>query len=167
MNAERLHVIALALRSELTESKIVESLQQIRDSLERWVQNPQQAQFQQQVSQTLTELQKRLAEGRSNSFSPAWRQIISELGVANVLGNKLAECLRDIFERHQITHAAALQEVKQIHDEAVRMNTAVDQLCAAFKTLRIPSEDLAPGECELGVLVPRVAIDNKLAPFAI
>src|SRR5207237_653156 len=113
MNAERLHVIALALRSEVTESKIVESLQQIRDSLERWVQNPQQAQCQQQVSQTLTELQKRLAEGRSNSFSPAWRQIISELGVANVLGNRLAERLRDIFERHQITHAAALQEVKQ------------------------------------------------------
>src|SRR6266568_6692303 len=117
MNAERLHVIALALRKEFTELQIVDNLQQIRDSLERWVTNQQQVQFQQQVSQKLTELQKNLAKAPSDSFSPAWRQIIAELGVANVLGNTLAERLRGIFERHQITHAAALQEVKQVHDE--------------------------------------------------
>lgn len=93
MNAERLHVVAIALRKEFTELEVVENLQQIRDSLERWVQNPQQAQFQQQVSQRLTELQKRLADARSNSFSPAWRQIVTELGASNVLGKILEERL--------------------------------------------------------------------------
>ena len=77
MNAERLHVIALALRSELTESKIVESLQQIRDSLERWVQNPQQAQFQQQVSQTLQGVQQQATQLHDLQLR-AWEHKLAE-----------------------------------------------------------------------------------------
>jgi hypothetical protein len=60
MNAERLHVVAIALRKEFAELEIVQILQQLRESLERSIQNPQQQQFQQQVSDRLAGLKKRL-----------------------------------------------------------------------------------------------------------
>jgi hypothetical protein len=53
-----------------------------------------------------------------------------------------------------------------IQDEVTRIKNAVDQICSAFQALHIPSEDLDPGECEPGILIPRQAVNNKLVPFA-
>jgi hypothetical protein len=166
MNAERLHVVAIALRNEFQRLETVDHLQQMREALERLTQNPQQPQFQQQVSSRLNELQKRLSTAPSNSFSPAWRQIVEELGASAFVGNALAERLTNIFERNQITYPLAAAEVKQAHEEAARIKTALDQISSAFQTLHIPAEDLQPGECELGVLIPRSAVENSLVPFA-
>jgi hypothetical protein len=166
MNAERLHVVAIALKNEFQQLETVEHLQQMREALERLTQNPQQPQFQQQVSSRLNELQKRLSSAPSNSFSPAWRQIVEDLGASAVVGNALAERLTNIFERNQITYPLAAAEVKQAHEEAARIKAALDQISSAFQTLHIPAEDLQPGECELGVLIPRSAVENSLVPFA-
>jgi hypothetical protein len=46
------------------------------------------------------------------------------------------------------------------------LSSAIDQLLASLKILKIGSEELAQGECELGVLVPRAFLDNRLDRFA-
>jgi hypothetical protein len=47
-----------------------------------------------------------------------------------------------------------------------QLASAVQQIRSAFITLKIPAKDLEPGESELGVLVPRVAVHNYLGEFA-
>lgn len=167
MNAERLHVIARAIRDEMTKLNLVENLEQIRDSLQRSINQPQQqAAFQETISQKLAEIYKSLENAPSNKFSPAWRQILGEINAEDLLGQQLAARLRNIFERNQITPATALKEIQELHQQVSQLKSAVEQICSAFRTIKIPAEDLEPGECELGVLVPRVAVDNRLREFA-
>ena len=43
--------------------------------------------------------------------------------------------------------------------------SATDQLISAFGHLHIGRDDLQPGECELGILIPRSAVDDGFGEF--
>jgi hypothetical protein len=49
-----------------------------------------------------------------NSFSPAWRQALEELGAAELLGERLRARIETIFERNEITPSAAADEIEPI-----------------------------------------------------
>lgn len=166
MNAERLHVIARAIQSEMQELGIVANLQQLVGSLQKVVSQPQQPEHQKALDNKLGELNVQLEKAPSNRFSPAWRQILKETGVEALLGSSLADRLRAVFVRHQITPAIALEEIKAIHREVDEFKSAIDQLIHAFAALHISAQDLEPGQCEIGFLVPRAAVDNRLDAFA-
>lgn len=106
-----------------------------------------------------------LANVPSDDFSPTWQQILEELGVAELLGESLKEELQSIFERNQITPATALNEVKEIHSSLQQIKTAIDSITTGFNYFKIGAEELEPGECEIGLLVPRKAVDNRLDEF--
>lgn len=54
MNAERLHVIARAIKSEMEATEVVELLQQLTNHLYQQIQQPQQPQHQWSTNQTTT-----------------------------------------------------------------------------------------------------------------
>lgn len=166
MNAERLHVIARAIRSEMQELNLIQNLQQLVGSLQNQINQPQQPSHQQAVSQKLRELYEQLEKAPSNRFSPAWRQVFEEIGAQRLLGSHLAGRLRAVFERNQITPAIALDEIRAIHQETSSLESAINQVTTAFTALRISAQDLEPGQCEIGVLIPRMAVDNRLDEFA-
>jgi len=166
VNAERLHAIVKVIQSELAQVRSVENLQQLVSSLENQVSQPQEPTHQQAVSKTLTTLLDALDKAPSNSFSPAWRRIAEEVGAAPLLGSALAEHIREIFKRNQITVTIALQELQELQQNAAGFKTAIDQAAAAIVRLKIGTEQLLPGTCELGVMIPRKAVDNRLGNFA-
>ena len=166
MNAERLHAIASALQADISTSAVLSNLQQLISALSNQVSQPNQPQYQQQTSQFLIALVDGLKSAAINEFSPTWQQALQELGAWQLMGSSLAEQVEEIFARNQITPSVAQQELQALLIELQAVSTAFDQLLTSFRVLKIGKEDLAPGECELGVLVPRAFVDNRLDRFA-
>lgn len=166
MNTERLHAIAAALQADLAQSSVLSVLTDLITALANQVSQPNQPQYQQQTSQNYTDLLKRLNSATINAFSPTWQQAVQELGAFELLGNSLSGQIEEIFARNQITPSVAQQELQTLATRLQTLSSAIDQLLAGFKALRVGKEELAPGDCELGVLVPRAFVDNRLDRFA-
>ncbi len=166
MNVERLHAIAAELRRDLDETATLSTLQNLVSSLSNQISQPQQPQFQQQTSQYLKQLLTALEDARVNTFSPTWQQVLEELGAKKLTGAALVQTIEDVFARNQITPSVAQQDLQALLSQLQQLSSALDQLLAGFRTLKVGSEDLDPGECELGVLVPRAFLDNRLDRFA-
>lgn len=89
-----------------------------------------------------------------------------EIGGEELFGNTLKTNIESIFARNQITPAVALDELKQLHKKLKSFASALEQGAEAFVHFHIGNEKLNPGECEIGVLIPRDAVENNLLGFA-
>lgn len=165
MNAERLHAIVLVLNQEMSKMNTVGKLQELINALTQLVNQPHPS-HQQTLAQNLKAMYAAVTDAPSDKFSPAWRQILVEIGGANLFGSVLKGDIEAIFARNQITPAVALDELQQLHNRLQSFKTALDQCSASLKYFKIGDEKLAPGECEIGVLIPRNAVKNKLIDFA-
>ena len=126
MNAERLHAICLSLQREINQIAIQNKLQQVVESLQQIVNQPQQPQPQQQLSNILSELHNELLDSLSDTFSPAWRQALEEIGGKDLLGVELSERIKEIIERNQITPSAAKQEIQEIKQSFDQFKSGID-----------------------------------------
>lgn len=165
MNAERLHAIALVLNQEMTKTNVVGELQELITALQTVVNQPH-PQHQQTLANNLKTVYSALTDTVSDSFSPAWRQLLSEIGGDDLFGSELKKGIQNIFERNQITPAVALSELQQLHNQLSSFKAGLDQLIASFRQFNIGDEKLPPGGCEIGMLIPRKAVDNSLPEFA-
>jgi hypothetical protein len=166
MNAERLHAVASSVVADINQTKLDVTLKALITSLQNQVNQPQAPGHQQQVAQHLTTLDNALRNAPSNSFSPAWKETLKELGLHDLLGDNLLIRIREIFQRNQITPAVALQELQTIDNQLTTYKRSLEQLTSSFQNLGITTEQLKPGTCEVGVLIPRSAINNNLGQFA-
>ncbi|HUU47241.1 MAG TPA: hypothetical protein VMX17_12360 [Candidatus Glassbacteria bacterium] len=165
MNAERLHALCLSLQKEINQINIHQKLQQVVQFLQNIVNQPQQPQPQQQLSNVVTQLHNELSNSQSDAFSPAWRQAFEEIGGEKLLGIALSERIREIIEHNQITPSSAHQEIQKIQQEFEHFKSGIDNTVAGLKSLNIGYELLKPGECEVGVVIPRKAVNNQLNEF--
>lgn len=165
MNAERLHTIVIALRAEMDKSNITNALQELNANLQRTVNQPH-PQHQQALSQSLKNIVTVTADAPSDSFSPTWREIVKEIGGEDLLGTPLKVQIDAILARNQITPAVALEELQALHTKLQAFKTALDHGASALGHFNIGDETLNPGECEIGVLIPRAAVENHLLEFA-
>jgi len=165
MNTERLYAIANAILDDLKHTDAVRKITELRDALKQQISQPSQPQNQQNVSSALERLYPALGEAPSNDFSPAWRQLLADLGVDGLLGEQLNERLQEIFSRNQITPATAHSEVDELLKHVSSLQDNLRKLIETFKILKLDHDDLAPGDCEVGVLIPRRAVENELGIF--
>lgn len=166
MNAERLHAVAADLKADLEGSNEVGILQRLVSALQNLVNQPTQTQYQQEISSTLKELEVASKASRFNDFSPSWRQTADELGATDLLGAALVKKVSEVFQQNQITPSVALAEMQELLQRLTTFAAAIDQVLASFRTLKVGREELAPGECELGVLIPRLFVENLLDRFS-
>jgi len=162
VNVERFHAIVNALKGELEDGRIVPVLEQLATSLRQLVQEPNQPAHQQTVSSARAELDQALSKAPSNSFSPAWRQALDEVGVPDLLGERLRERIETIFERNEITPSAAADEIEPIAQTVKEFGAALDRLQLGLVFFGIGAEELAPGEFEIGFLIPRPEVHEEL-----
>lgn len=166
MNAERLHAIATALRKEMTTCKTVAIIEELCSSLEQVLQQSNHPHYQEQLANSLKKVYSSLSVCPTDSFSPAWKQLLSEMGGTLFFGLSLKATVEEIFHRNQITPAVALKELQEVSKKLNAFQQALDQILAAFKQFEIGNEKLEPGQCEIGILIPRDAVDNSLNGFA-
>lgn len=165
MNTERLHAICIDLKGSIEAVALPNKLEQVVNSLQNIINNPQDSGQQQALSNNLTALYEALEDFPTNYYSPAWTQALEELGGRHILGKDLADQIRHIMETNQITPATAHQEIEKLRQELVQFSGAIDEAVTAFGKLGIGAEELKPGECEVGVLVPRKAVHNNIQEF--
>jgi hypothetical protein len=166
MNAERLHAIAVSVLDDLKVTKSEDTLKQLVAALQNQVNQPNAPQFQQQVSDFRTALNESLSAAPSNNFSPAWKQALRELGLHALLGKNLQANIEAVFSNNQITPSLALKELQTMHGLLVADKRALEQIVSSFEQMNIGAEELEPGQCEIGMLIPRPAIHNRLDEFA-
>ena len=164
MNAERLHAIVLSLEHELTERRTVPNFETMTTTLRAVVQSTN-ASTQQGFATALENIYLALTNTDSDRFSPTWRQILREIGGEELFGAGLKEKIERTLEKNQITPAMALQEFEKDLSRLKEFSSALTQIMSAFSFFKIGSEKLAPGECEIGILIPRDYVKNQLAEF--
>lgn len=162
MNVERLHRILIDLNEEITANNYLGLLQQIQQHLQNQINQPNQPSHQTNLVNTLNTLYEKLESSKYNTFSPSWKQIISEIKGENLFGIELKDKLQDIFASNTITPANALEELKKIHTNIQSFHTAIKNILSGFSVLKIGREDLMPGECEFGYVIPREYTKSKL-----
>jgi hypothetical protein len=79
-----------------------------------------------------------------------------------VLGDELRYRIEEIFARNEMTPAAVAGELNPIADRVNALDNAVNQVLQSFEFFAIGSDELAPGEFEIGFLIPRPAVDDAL-----
>jgi hypothetical protein len=166
MNTERLHKILTEIQKEFNQNNLLIQLQAVRDNLTNQVNQPQQPVYQQNLVAALSELNVNLTNSSYNNFSPGWKQIIEELGGHNLFGDELKSSIDDIFNRNQITPAAALDNINSIVTQVELLKAAIDEILSGFTKLKIGKEDLAAGQCEMGYSIPRKVVENKLSSLS-
>ena len=164
MNAERLHIVALTLSQELTEQNVISTLQTLVNSLQSIVQS-NNANTQQNLVSSRDAFYVAVTDTPSDSFTPAWRQILVEMDGEELFGKNLKQRVQQILADNQMTPGVAQQQLEEILSKLQAFKKALDQLLAAFEYFNIGSETLAPGEAEITLLIPREEVHDKLEEF--
>ncbi len=163
MNVERLHAIAIAVLDDLKVTGTESILNALIRALQNQINQPQSPEFQKQVSTHYQQLRGKLSAAPSNEFSPAWKQSLEELGINDLFGKNLDIRIQEIFERNKITVAVAHQELSEIHKRLSDCISSLTQVISAFQRMNIGAEVLEAGKCEIGILLPRAAVNNNLS----
>ena len=165
MNAERLHAIIKVLKGEMDGKNLVGVIGNLVSSLRAMVQQAS-AQNQQTLAAHRNSVYEALSNAKSDTFSPAWRQILTEIGGEEYFGSTLRQTIETTLERNQMTPTVAADELDELRKRMEIFHTALTQTSSAFATFKIGDETLTPGECEVGILIPRLAVDDRLVNFA-
>jgi hypothetical protein len=166
MNAERLHAIALALRQELDQRRVVGNLEALVSNCQQLAQNTNNTSVQQNFRNARDSFNTAVTDTPSGSFSPAWRQILVELGGEDLFGRRLKDRVEKIINANLPTLVVAHDQLNAILTALRSFQQSLTWLTDALNGLKIGSEKLAPGEAEVGFLIPRDAVDNKLVEFS-
>lgn len=165
MNTAKLHIIAKTLATDLRSTKTTTLLQQTIQALQNQINQPQQGNHSQKLAKHLEELYSRLEDSRVNDFSPAWRDSMLELHIAEQFGSILADRIRGIFERNTITPQVALDELQAILAEITGTESSLQGLVHGLEYFDVGEDALSSHECEVGVIIPRCYVHDNLREF--
>jgi len=165
MNAERLHAIVKELRAEMDSLQLVATVQNLVNGLRAVVQQSNQS-TQQNLASYISTLDRSLTDTTVDRFSPTWKQVLKEIAGDDLFGSTLKQNIDQILSRNQLTPSVAADEIDKIRVRMERFNNALNQAISAFAAFNVGDETLAPGECEIGMLIPRGAVDNRMLTFA-
>lgn len=164
MNAERLHIVARTLKNELEERGAVQRLQALVGALQAIVQQSN-ASTQQNLASSRNAFYEAVTDTVSDSFTPAWRQILIEIGGEDLFGRNLKQRVQQILADNQMTPGVAHQELNEILKRLKAFTDALNESLEAFEYFELGSEELAPGEAEITLLIPREQVHDKLEEF--
>lgn len=165
MNADRLHVFLKLLREDFRRTNLPQRMEQLSSALQQLVQSPN-PNNQQAVGNAKKEALKGAEESEIEDLSPAWKEMLVEIGYADSLGDAVSRRLNESFKQANITPNIVKEEVDELKNEIKTLNNAVTSGISVFEALSVGAEELDPGACELGFMVPREAINFRLDEFA-
>jgi len=164
MNVEKLHKLAYDIVEDDNEYDISGKFTSMMSQLNLMVTQPQ-PQHQNNFTTHLNSLYESLGESEMNSLSPAWVQVLIELGIDDLFGDKLKLKLQQILNTNTITPSNANVEFKTYRERHNACIGSFTNLVDSLETLQIGRDELSEGQCEIGILIPRQFIDNNLNKF--
>jgi hypothetical protein len=162
MNVERFRAVVDALHADFHATNPAPLLVELETSLESLAREPNDPAARLSVDQIKATLDERLAHSSTNSFSPAWREALVELGVDGLVGDRLRLKVEAISEHYAFDPAPVAREIDTIGVRVAEMGEGLDELHAGFELFKIPAEELAPGTFGIGFRIPRPEVDSEL-----
>lgn len=166
MNVEKLNTIISLLLEDYKNNQVVQLMTNVSNTLQNVIQQPQQPQHQTNLGNQLKALYSGLQKSKVNDFSPAFNNVLIELNIEDLFGNRLESLVQEVFSRNTITPAVAKQDLDKLLARVNELNTGLTNTSTGLGALKIQKDTLAEGECEIGVLIPRKYIDNELGQLA-
>lgn len=166
MNAEQLHSICIELRKEIDSANLVNGLQQLAGALQNTINQPNQAQHQEQVANFRKNLVSALDKIEASERPVTKQQIISEIGGTNILGGALKARIEASFTQVDVTPAIVQKEITEMHSELASFREGLEQLIAGFERLGISAEEIIGYVAELGIIIPRRENAENLEYFS-
>jgi hypothetical protein len=160
VNAERLHAIVRALRSEIDGREIGGLVSQLASALTNLASAPADPSYQTAVADARAQLDVALVEAPSNGYSTAWRLALDELGAADLLGERLKFRVDQIFGQNDLTPAVAAEQLTKLSEEIQGLSRALAGLNDGLDWFHIGAEVLEPGDFEIGFLIPRSQVHD-------
>lgn len=162
MNVEKLNSLAYDIVDENKTLQYVPKFQNVINTLQNVINQPQQPQHQTNLTNQINALKDALSKSLVNDLSPAWYQVLVELNISEIMGNKLSDKVDAILSKNQITPSNAKNELNKLFTKLNDKITGFTNIVSGLETLDIGYDDLDAGECEIGVLIPRKYIKNDL-----
>ena len=166
MNTEKLYTIAKELNDDFASTKISENLNEVIANLQNLINSPNNPTYQTGLRTGLDSFYSSLSSSKVNSFSPAQKDVLSQIEGGVFLGNNLIEVVTDLIERNQLTPSVALEQLTKYQEAINRLRDGVNKIVSGFNDLKLEKEILDNNTCEVGVLIPRTQIDNSLSIFS-
>jgi hypothetical protein len=164
MNAERLHTIAVSLKKEAKDRGIVTLLSAVVGLLE----DPKlqkDSSLQRGLANNLKALYSALSDTNSDAFSLEWRQVLRGMGGERLYGAGLKQRVEGVLAGNRPANAVG-RELGQVLTDLKEFESGLQDLILAFRLFHVKEEKLDPGECEIGLFIPRAAVRNRLLDFA-
>ncbi|MBT4770471.1 MAG: hypothetical protein HOO00_08145 [Rhodospirillaceae bacterium] len=167
MNAEQLYTIASTVVEDVTDSDIISKFAGLQNNLNTLASNPGDEKVQQSVETLKGELYASMDALGKKRWPAGVQQTIEQLGGGILISDEIREEIQNLFQTVSMTPVTVRDRINIIRSEIASFIDKLNALIAAFQALNIEEELLEPGEVELGVLIPREEIKNKLESFAI
>ena len=161
MNLERFHSILATARGDTNESKVQEQLLQLVNDLEHQSNDPANADYQRNVSQSRARILEALAEAPSNDYPPSWENALQEYGLTYFLAKNVLLAVDEAFKGNDITPQAVFDALQPVRDELGESLQHTDQILAGFERLGVETDDLRPGDVEIAYTIPRKLRENS------
>jgi hypothetical protein len=165
MNVERLRHVLGRLRAQIASSEIEARAQNLENALQQQVSQPGQGSLQTQVFDALERLRSSLRSAQEDPTGAFWLEAVEEIGLKRFLPPEIFARINAIVYENQITPAVALQRVRELRTEIANTRERIDQLISNLEWLGVREPDIPENKAEIGILIPRSAIDNNLENF--
>ena len=166
MNAEQLHTVSTMVIEDVQETDILRHFGKFTNSLDSLANSPGDENAQRSVQDVKLRLFESLDRLESKRWPAALRQTITELGGPNFDSAIVKEIIDRSLQTEAMTPAIVRDRVNEIESEIITFVGKLETLRNAFSDLGIIEQKLQPGEVELGVLIPRHHVENRLDRFA-
>lgn len=162
MNAETIHKLANQISKEADNFQLINTLNQINTSLQNMIQQPQHGQHQQTLVKNLKTFYDGCEKSLVNTLSPAWYQILVELNIDHLFGLNIKKRIENIINSNTITPQNAKNQLQPIVNEFTKVLNGFKALANGAKAINIGLDELNENEYEIGVMIPRIQINNSL-----
>ena len=164
MNTERLHALLQSLSKEFTERKTAEKISDLSTAVANLV-TLKTAEAELAFDAARKAVKSALTNSISDEFSPTWKQVLEEIGGGKMCGLTFWNHIEEAIHYALLTPTVCTEEILKIAKSFQDFALSVENGIAAFQEFGIGAEELEAGECEIGILIPREAVDGKLHDF--
>lgn len=161
MRAEELKDLATEGRIEISFTKVVLLLTNIRQHLSVWLSagvNPGDG-----LDESISILEETMRN--DSGVQEKYKFILSELGLAQYFGAPLVDWIKALVAVGSSGLPIAVSTIGQIIDRLNEVSNAFSQISTSMDVLGVDSDEPAVGATSLGVLMPREAVANELGAF--
>lgn len=165
MHLGRFHAVIYDLTQHFDEANLVETLNDASSSIRDYANNHDEALLQ-QFKEAIAQLLVSATVNDKDLQQPYAQQVISELNLIDLVNPSLSLNVSAIIQGANYDPAGLSEALKKLSSEVEDKIGLIKQLETAFEQLNVEYQGLDASESEIGFLLPREVVGDKLSDLS-